>query len=48
MSAMKPVAFTYYRPASRDEAIALPVRHSGEAKILAGGSESFTGNELRL
>jgi carbon-monoxide dehydrogenase medium subunit len=48
MSAMKPVAFTYYRPASRDEAIALPVRHSGEAKILAGGQSLLPTMNFRI
>jgi carbon-monoxide dehydrogenase medium subunit len=45
---MKPVAFTYYRPASRDEAIALLVRHSGEAKILAGGQSLLPAMNFRV
>jgi carbon-monoxide dehydrogenase medium subunit len=48
MPAMKPVAFTYYRPASRAEAIALLVRHGGEAKILAGGQSLLPAMNFRV
>lgn len=34
---MKPAAFSYYRPRSLDEAIALLVEHGFDAKVIAGG-----------
>lgn len=37
---MKPAAFSYYRPRSLDEAIALLVEHGFDAKVIAGGSRS--------
>jgi carbon-monoxide dehydrogenase medium subunit len=45
---MIPAPFDYFAPASLDEAIALLARHSGEAKILAGGHSLIPAMKLRL
>lgn len=45
---MKPAPFVYYRPETREEAIALLVEHGDEAKILAGGQSLIPMMNLRL
>lgn len=45
---MKPAPFTYHRPASVDEALALLAEHGDEAKILAGGQSLLPVMGLRL
>jgi aerobic carbon-monoxide dehydrogenase medium subunit len=45
---MKPAAFSYYRPASLDEALALLTHHGAEAKLLAGGQSLVPMMNMRL
>jgi carbon-monoxide dehydrogenase medium subunit len=45
---MKPPPFTYHRPASLDEALALLGEHGDQAKILAGGQSLVPLLSLRL
>ena len=45
---MKPAAFSYHRPASLDEALALLARHGAEAKIIAGGQSLVPMMNMRL
>lgn len=45
---MKPAPFSYHRPASLDEALALLARHPGEARLLAGGQSLVPMMNMRL
>ena len=45
---MKPRAFTYVRPDSADEAVALLAEHGDEARVLAGGQSLMAMLNLRL
>lgn len=45
---MKPAAFTYHRPTSPEEALALLARHGGDAKIIAGGQSLVPMMNMRL
>ncbi len=45
---MKPAAFSYLRPSSLDEAIALLGEHGAEAKLLAGGQSLAPMMNMRL
>ena len=45
---MKNPPFTYHRPASLDEALALLAEHGDEAKVLAGGQSLLPVMALRL
>ena len=45
---MKPVQFAYYRPASRDEALALVQRYGADGRILAGGQSLVPALNMRL
>jgi aerobic carbon-monoxide dehydrogenase medium subunit len=45
---VKPVAFSYHRPASVDEALALLARFGADAKIIAGGQSLVPMMNMRL
>jgi carbon-monoxide dehydrogenase medium subunit len=45
---MKPAAFSYYRPDSLDEALALLAEHGPDAKLLAGGQSLVPAMNFRL
>lgn len=45
---MKPAAFSYHRPASVDEALALLARFGADAKIIAGGQSLVPMMNMRL
>lgn len=45
---MKPAPFSYLRPESLDEAMALLVKHGGDAKIIAGGQSLMPLLAFRL
>ncbi len=45
---MKPAPFTYFAPASLDEALALKAQHGDEAKFLAGGQSLIPAMNFRL
>jgi carbon-monoxide dehydrogenase medium subunit len=45
---VKPAAFSYHRPASVDEALALLAQHQHEAKLLAGGQSLVPMMNMRL
>ena len=45
---MKPAAFSYHRPASVDEALALLARFGAEAKLIAGGQSLVPMMNMRL
>ena len=45
---MKPAAFEYHAPATREEAIALLVRHGPDSKVLAGGQSLVPTMNFRL
>ncbi|MBI4420284.1 MAG: xanthine dehydrogenase family protein subunit M [Gemmatimonadetes bacterium] len=45
---MKPAPFTYHRPATVEEALALLAEHGGEAKPLAGGQSLIPAMNFRL
>ncbi len=45
---MKSAAFTYHRPSTLDEALALLAEHADEAKVLAGGQSLLPMMGLRL
>ena len=45
---MKPPPFTYHRPDSLDEALALLAQHGDEAKVLAGGQSLVPLMALRM
>jgi len=45
---VKPVQFAYYRPASRDEALALVQRYGADGRVLAGGQSLVPALNMRL
>ena len=45
---MKPVQFAYHRPASLDEALALPERYGADGRVLAGGQSLVPALNMRL